>query len=247
MSNALTRQVIALKEEGKSYTAIGKVVGMSKDAVQKMYKRYLEGDDFEGKAVKQPLRKGYHTKSPEGYIGPTIAFYDRETTSSAWSRILSVCIVDGFGNLEIFRLDDPKYKGTSWTDDSVLVKAVKESLQSYDIVVGWNSMLFDLPIINARLVAAGEDPCSPVMHVDLMYKATGSAVRVGRKSLDNVSKYFGVETKKTPLDPRIWDRADHGDKAAYELIIEHNIADVFVTRDVYGKLKRLIRNMHRGG
>jgi len=31
------------------------------------------------------------------------------------------------------------------------------------------------------------------------------------------------------------------------LIIEHNIADVFVTRDVYGKLKRLIRNMHRGG
>ena len=48
MSNALTRQVIALKEEGKSYTAIGKVVGMSKDAVQKMYKRYLEGDDFEG-------------------------------------------------------------------------------------------------------------------------------------------------------------------------------------------------------
>jgi len=62
-----------------------------------------------------------------------------------------------------------------------------------------------------------------------------------------VSKYFGVETKKTPLDPRIWDRADHGDKGAYELIIEHNIADVFVTRDVYGKLKRLIRNMHRGG
>lgn len=247
MSNALTRQIIELKDQGQSYVAIGKVVGMSKDRVQKIYKRYLEGEDFEGTPVKVPDKKGYHTKSPEGYIGPTIAFYDIETTYSAWSRILSVCIVDGFGRLEIFRLDDPKYKGESWTDDSVLVKAVKESLRSYDIIVGWNSMLFDLPIINARLVSAGEDPCDPLMHIDLMYKATGSAVRVGRKSLDNVSKYFGVENKKTPLDPRIWDRADHGDKDAYEKIIEHNIADVYVTRDVYGKLKRLVRNIHRGG
>lgn len=247
MSNALTRQIIALKEQGKSYAAIGEKVDMTKDQVQKIYKRYLEGDDFEGKPVKLVDKKGYHTKSPEGYVGPTIAFWDIETTYSAWSRILSVCIVDGFGNLEVFRLDDPCYKGESWTDDSKLVKAVKQSLESYDIIVGWNSKLFDLPIVNARLLAAGEDPCDPLMHIDLMYKGTGSAVRVGRKSLDNVSRYFGVETKKTPLDPRIWDKADHGDKDAYDKIIEHNIADVYVTRDVYGKLKRLVRNIHRGG
>ena len=246
MSNALTRQIIAMKEEGKSYTQIGKVVGMSKDAVQKVYKRYLEDDGSAVTAPKLPESVSAK-KSPKGYVGPTIAFYDIETTYSAWSRILSVCIVDGFGKLEVFRLDDPRYAGESWTDDSVLVKAVKESLEGYDIIVGWNSKLFDLPIINARLLASGQEPCDPLMHIDLMYKATGSAVRVGRKSLDNVSKYFGVENKKTPLDPRIWDKADHGDKAAYEKIIEHNIADVYVTRDVYGKLKRLVRNIHRGG
>ena len=43
MSNALTRQIIELKDQGQSYVAIGKVVGMSKDRVQKIYKRYLEG------------------------------------------------------------------------------------------------------------------------------------------------------------------------------------------------------------
>ena len=246
MSNALVREIVELKDnQGWSFTKIGKKVGMSKDAVQKYYKRYLDGgDEVEAAPAVKVAAKD---KSPKNYIGPTIAFYDIETTYSAWSRILSVCIVDGFGNLEVFRLDDPRYAGESWTDYSKLVKAVKESLEAYDVIVGWNSKLFDLPIINARLLAAGEDPCDPLMHIDLMYKATGSAVRVGRKSLDNVSKYFGVANKKTPLDPRVWDAADHGDKDAYDTIIEHNIADVYVTRDVYGKLKRLVRNIHRGG
>ncbi len=78
-----------------------------------------------------------------------------------------------------------------------------------------------------------------------MYKATGSSIAIGRKSLDNVSKYFGVENKKTPLDPRIWDQADHGDRDAYEKILEHCEADVLVLRDVYAKLKPMVHILHR--
>jgi uncharacterized protein YprB with RNaseH-like and TPR domain len=91
----------------------------------------------------------------------------------------------------------------------------------------------------------GLNPVEAQMHVDLMYKATGSALAIGRKSLENVSKYFQVNNKKTPLDVRIWEAADHGDKEAYDLIIEHCEADVLVLRDVFGKLKKLVHVMHR--
>jgi hypothetical protein len=41
--------------------------------------------------------------------------------------------------------------------------------------------------------------------------------------------------------------ADHGDMAAYNLIREHNVADVLVTRDVFAHLEPFIRTIHRGG
>ncbi len=85
------------------------------------------------------------------------------------------------------------------------------------------------------------------MHIDLMYYATGSFMRIGRKSLESVSTFFTSPNRKTPLNPHVWDLADHGDAASYALIVEHNIADVKVTRDVYARLAPFIRTIHRGG
>ena len=72
-------------------------------------------------------------------------------------------------------------------------------------------------------------------------------MRIGSRALDSVSKFFDSPHRKTPLSPLIWDRADHGSEEDMDLIIEHNIADVFVTRDVYAHLKPHVRNLHRAG
>jgi hypothetical protein len=83
------------------------------------------------------------------------------------------------------------------------------------------------------------------MHVDLMYKATGGSVRIGRRSLQSVSEYFGVENRKTPLTVRIWDKAMAGSADAYDLIGEHCRADVLVTRDVFNVLKPQIGTIQK--
>jgi uncharacterized protein YprB with RNaseH-like and TPR domain len=233
----LVERVGSLKEQGLSFTKIGSMLNMSKDQVQKFHKRYVE------ESISDQRRPAVApTKSPE-FVGVDIAFFDIETTFSNWRRMLCGSIADSLGR--VTTLSHDTHPGKDWLDDSALVKAYCEELDKYDVIVGWNSKLFDVPVLNSRMLFHGFRPYEPRMHVDLMYKATGSSIAIGRKSLDNVSKYFGVENKKTPLDPRTWDDADHGDKEAFAKIIEHCEADVLVLRDVYAKLKPMVRIMHR--
>lgn len=183
------------------------------------------------------------------YVGPRILFYDFETTYSSQPRMLSAASVDGQGNETVFDLRD--YGATpgtpSWLDDRAMCLAIRDHLESVEIICGWNSKLFDVPVLNGRLAFYGERPLRAQMHLDLMYYATGSFMRIGRKSLESVSTFFDSPNRKTPLSVRIWDRADHGSVEDYELILEHNIADVWVTRDVYPSLSPHIRTLHRAG
>jgi uncharacterized protein YprB with RNaseH-like and TPR domain len=175
----------------------------------------------------------------EDFSGFTMGFFDIETTFSTQPLVLYAAIADQFGNVEQFR------KGPVITDDRALVEAYCKRLEEYDILVGWNSTLFDIAVLRGRQMFHGFPPLDPHMSIDLMYKASGSAARIGRRSLQSVSEYFDVPNRKTPLNVRTWDLAMTGDEAAYEKIVEHCDADVLVTRDVFKHLKRGIRSVHR--
>lgn len=180
------------------------------------------------------------------YVGPTIVYWDIECTYSSQPRLLTCSFADVVGNVKTFDLETHPGPG-GWLDDSRLAMAIRDELEQYTILAGWNSKLFDIPVVNGRLAYHGLRPVRPQMHIDLMYYATGGFQRIGRKSLESVSKFYNVANSKTPLSPHLWDLADHGDMAAYQLIREHNIADVLVTRDVFAHLEPFIRTIHRGG
>jgi uncharacterized protein YprB with RNaseH-like and TPR domain len=126
-------------------------------------------------------------------------------------------------------------------------------LGKYDILLSWNGILFDIPVLNARLAywqaqdGIGPRRVDPNMHIDLMYYATGRFNKLGRKSLQNVSEYFEVGSEKTPLRVRTWNGAMQGKPEDYAKIVEHCDRDVQVLRDVFPVLKQHIRNIHRGG
>jgi len=180
------------------------------------------------------------------YVGPTIAYWDLETTYSSQPRLLSGASVDGFGNLEVW--DQREIVGREdWLNDRDMAVSIRDYLEGFDIICGWNSKLFDVPVLNGRLARWGERPLRAQMHLDLMYYAGGQFMRIGSKALKSVSEFFDSPHRKTPLSPLIWDKADHGDEEMYDLIIEHNISDVWVTRDVYPHLKAHVRTIHRAG
>jgi uncharacterized protein YprB with RNaseH-like and TPR domain len=180
------------------------------------------------------------------YVGPSILYFDIETTFSTRPRMLCGAGVDALGRLTVF--DQRDYAGRSdWTNDRDLVVAYRDYLESFSIVCGWNSKLFDVPVINGRLRLHRERPLRLQMHCDLMYYAGGQFMRIGSKALQKVSEYFDSPHRKTPLVPEIHDRADHGSEEDMDLIIEHNIADVYVTRDVADMLWPMVRVVHRAG
>lgn len=173
-----------------------------------------------------------------------VIFFDLEATdlSASWGRILCGSFVELKGTKPYtLRADDPIYKGRNKIDDSKLAKAIKEEIENADIVVGWNSILYDVALLNARLgvaglpkVMLGEKHAS--MHIDLMYYAGGQSMKIGSKKLDNVAKFFKVPNQKTALDGETWQLAGTGDVDALNLVVEHCEADVLVLRDLWPHL-----------
>lgn len=203
-------------------------------------------------------------EAAKGYIGPSIGFFDFETTYSSQPRLLSAAVADGFGDVEVLTLRGPSRTeqmtceagcshevtyincaSDQWIDDSFLSMEARTMLERFTIIAGWNSKRFDVPVLNGRLAFHRYPPFRVQMHKDLMYLASGQFMRIGRRSLQSVSEFFSSPHRKTPLSPLLWDRADHGDAEAYDLIVEHNVADVLVTRDVYAHLEPHIQVVHR--
>lgn len=180
-----------------------------------------------------------------------ITVFDIESTDLGgnFGRLLCCSFVDvGTAAVHTFRRDRAKWKGSKLTDDSKLAVAIRDRLERSDIVVGWNSILFDVPFVNARLVAIGERPIHlgekfGSHHLDLMYYAGGQSMRLPGRSLDKVSKFFHSENVKTPLLPEVWADAGTGDRAAMDLVVEHCEADVLTTAELFPKLAPFVKKI----
>lgn len=162
-------------------------------------------------------------------------------------RILCVSFVDINEKLPgTVRIDEPPYRNPKDSvDDSRVVKAAKEILEEAHLIVGWNSKLHDIPLLNARLMKHGLAPVQIHLHLDLMWYAAGSSMKIGSRKLDNVAKFFGCKQQKTQLDWDTWARAGAGDKAAMQYVAKHCEQDVEVLREVYWRLLPNVKNIHR--
>jgi uncharacterized protein YprB with RNaseH-like and TPR domain len=177
-----------------------------------------------------------------------IGFYDIETSDlkALMGRVLCASVVPLTGKAVTFRADDPQYKTDNPIDDSVLVKDYTQYLDdNFDMIVGWNSKLFDLPFLNARLAKAGLQPFKPHFHLDIMWYAGGGSLRIGSRKLDNVAKYFKSPNQKTPIEWDQWQLAMMFDQKAMDNVVKHCEADVKVLRDVYHHLLPYVANIHR--
>lgn len=174
-----------------------------------------------------------------------VLFFDTESTdlAASWGRLLcaSFATLDG----EVYTI---RTKGRTKVDDSRIAVGVRKELESADIIVGWNSKLHDVPLVNARLSKHGERAIHigekhGGTHIDLMWYASGASMKIGGRSLKTVSGFFDVKHRKTPLDGETWQLAGAGDKAALDMVVDHCEADVLVLRDLWPHLAPYVKNM----
>lgn len=181
-------------------------------------------------------------------IGFNIAFVDLETTNlkANFGRILCGSVANNAGEVVTFRIDEEPWKRERRRDDVALAASLRDYLEQFDILVGWNSKMFDVPYLNTRLLIGNERPLRmDIMHVDPMYKAGRGSLALHSRRLDAVAKTWRLPVQKTGLDPEIWNDAADGDKDAMDYVVEHCEADVLVLRMVFHILKPLIKIVHR--
>lgn len=263
-------ELLALRST-RDYHSFGQQTGYSKsyDAWEVKRRRVdrkdpaLEADtqaliqDMEEQALRPrkatPFRSGQRPtlgapRIAPDFVGFNMAFFDIEATDlkGNFGRLLCFSVADVFGNVTTFRSDDPQFRGEKRRDESKLAIAIRDHLETYDVWVGWNSKLYDVPFINTRLLIWDERPLrADIMHIDPMWKAGQGSLTLHSRRLDAVAKTFRLDAQKTPLDPDIWQDAAEGEKEAMDYVVEHCEADVLVLRHAFHILKPLIRTVHR--
>ena len=180
---------------------------------------------------------------------PKIVAFDVETTNfqAPFGRAMAVVCKDILGReTKIFREDDPLYATGQRSDDSKLIEAVRDYMESAWMWISWYGKMFDIPFLNGRLLLNGLRPIEKRLHLDLIYFSRAQFIKLGSSKLDNVAKRFRLKNQKTPLDADDWVHAGYdGDKEALDRVVKHCVYDVRVLVETFQYLAPFVANIHK--
>ncbi len=176
-----------------------------------------------------------------------VGVFDLETSNlnADYGIILCGVFLDVNGDKPIvLRWDKMEEFKKDKASDRELCLKIKDVIESFDIVIGYNSSRFDFNFLKARLLKHGLDILSPVKHIDLYYTVKYK-LKLHDAKLDSVAKFLGTKYQKTDVIGEMWVKALVGagtknGKVAMDYIVEHCIYDVFVLKEVFLKLKDMI-------
>lgn len=152
--------------------------------------------------------------------------------------MLSAAILPAGGHVEVFS------EGRRGSNDRKLCNDIARRLEDFDILIGYYSLNFDLPMLNSRLIKWGLKPLAERFHIDV-YRIVKKNINTTSRRLITVSQFFGIEGKDS-VDYEAWVRAGYdGDPKAMRRIIEHNKQDVIVLEKTFEKVKHKMRAINK--
>lgn len=131
--------------------------------------------------------------------------------------------------------DFPGYKRNKECDKA-LVKELWKVFDSADIVIGHNSIAFDVKKSNARFLANGLSPPSPYKQFDTL-RCARSNFKFGSNKLNDLGVALGVGKKLPHTGAHLWFSCMAGDPKSWALMKRYNARDVELLVAVYEKLK----------
>ena len=259
----------ALRKQGLSYQAIGDHLGITKDAARGLHTRgaarVAELDRHERPDAGLPASdipvsanlfgppESPRSPSPQ-YVNFSIGFYDLEASglTGSFGRLFSgACQHAEDGDIWVARIDDPQYRNRKQpSDDKRLAIAIRDHLESHDIIVSWNGKRnyhgkgragYDVPMLNTRLINPQGGPARMMTrfrkHIDLLPEAR-KYLQLHSFRLAAVEEFLELAEQKNSILPRLWNKALDGDSAALDYIVGHNILDVKVLRLVFEEFRK---------
>jgi len=108
-------------------------------------------------------------------------------------------------------------------------------LDEADVVVGYNHVRFDVPVMQREFLLEGLGPPSPWVDVDLL-RVVKRRFRFASNRLGEVCKELGLDHKLETGGQQLWQRVLAGDEKAWRLFRRYNINDVKITEQLLDRV-----------
>lgn len=172
---------------------------------------------------------------------PKILLWDIETDGIMADRV--ICIgFKWYGQKRVHLLKAEDYERDGLWDDSGLIAAFSKVFAEADYHATWYGARFDLPVVNARIIAGGLLPLPPIPHLDLWRTARYQFKTGGGNRLAKWQDFLGLPDEKTIVKPSIWIKARYGHQPSLEYIYQHCKKDVLVLEGVFERLRPWVRD-----
>jgi len=126
--------------------------------------------------------------------------------------------------------------------DSRVIREARDMLMDYPLWVSFYGKMFDVPLLQSRLLRHGLSPLVKRHHLDL-YWVMRSHTLTARRSMAHLSRWLGTEHQKFDLSPSVWNMENP--EKDLELLVARCEADVLETEDLYDRVKHLAANVTR--
>lgn len=136
-----------------------------------------------------------------------------------------------------------KKLGKDGINDKEIVKAIRDELNTADLVITFYGLGYDMRLLNTKLLGYGEKMADKKLHIDL-YRVAKGVFNTSRRNLDTIARFLKVPSEKTKISWDVWrEAAINGDKKALAEIVHHCRMDVRVTEQVFIRLKGLLKSV----
>lgn len=172
-----------------------------------------------------------------GHYEQNVIQHDRE-----WYMLCVSYRWEGQKNTQVCSLTDfPDAYKKDPENDYHVVKKLWELLDEADIVIAHNGDKFDMRKANARFVAHGLGPVSPVKSVDTL-KVARRYFMFNSNHLNDLGRHLGIGVKEDTGGFKTWAGCMRGDKKSWSIMKKYAKKDVDLLREVYLKLRPWMTN-----
>lgn len=172
--------------------------------------------------------------------GISIGVFDLETTglNADFGYILCGSVLNAHtGEVQTIRIDDPRNPDKN--SDKWAVKEIIKMLGKFDLIVGWYSEKFDVPMLNSRAIKHRLKTLNNPYRRDLWYTSRFK-LKLRSNRLAVVGEFLFGKTVKDAITPSVWNGAIRGQKKDLDYVVHHCEKDLKETLRVYKRLLPLV-------
>jgi len=234
------KNCITKSEEGSSGRKIAKEMGLAKSTVNDFLKAHREGAVETAEPEKKKLK---------------VLYFDLETslmqayTFGIWQVNIPASRIIKHSHLlsNSWAYDDEPVQGIRLTpeqvkisDDLMVVVDTIRAIENCDLLVSFNGLKFDKKVLNTRALHHGLPPIRWGKQLDLMAESKRN-FRFPSNSMENISRYLGLEGKIATSSSRLWERCAEYENyevcdAALQEMLTYGLQDIEVTRNLHKRL-----------